>query len=296
MAIFTRILEYGFTEPRYFVLIIALWLTSVVLYFIFIPRSTIKFVPMSLFIFGLLALVFPYINAFSTAKRSQKNELMKTLTENNLLQNGTINFNKKVNNKVVIDVSDKFEFLAKRHEEQLLQSLVKSPLQKRLATHIEKGAFYNISGSLRDEFKNITYDNSSINPESTPQNRTLTVRNNNINITGYQYLFKAYNYRQNSFNVEGKTIEFNLDGNQDHSKFILVYDGQKFDLLPEITEIFKRYPGVGETNVSSLDITRKIGDYEIKVIFDNLVQLNTKEKKNEFSTYSESVLILVKKN
>ena len=296
VAIFTRILEYGFTEPRYFVLIIALWLTSVVLYFIFIPRSTIKFVPMSLFIFGIIALIFPYINAFSTAKRSQKNELMKTLTENYLLQNGTINFNKKVDNKVVIDVSDKFEFLAKRHEEQFLQSLVKSPLQKRLATHIEKGAFYNISGSLRDEFKNITYDNSSINPESTPQNRTLTVRNNNINITGYQYLFKAYNYRQNSFNLEGKTLEFDLDGNHSQSKFTLVYEGEKIDLIPEITEIFKRYPGVGETNVSSLDITRKIGDYEIKVIFDNLVQLNTKEKKNEFSTYSESVLILVKKN
>ena len=34
-AIFTRILEYGYTEPRYFVLLLAIWLTSVVFYFIF---------------------------------------------------------------------------------------------------------------------------------------------------------------------------------------------------------------------------------------------------------------------
>ena len=35
-AIFTRILEYGYTEPRYFVLLLAIWLTLVVFYFIFI--------------------------------------------------------------------------------------------------------------------------------------------------------------------------------------------------------------------------------------------------------------------
>ena len=81
VAIFTRILEYGYTEPRYFVLIIALWLTTVVLYFIFYKKQTIKFVPMSLFVFGLFSLVFPYLNTFSVAKRSQKNELMKTLTQ-----------------------------------------------------------------------------------------------------------------------------------------------------------------------------------------------------------------------
>ena len=55
VAIFTRILEYGYTEPRYFVLIIALWLTTVVFYFIFNKKQAIKFVPMSLFIFGLFS-------------------------------------------------------------------------------------------------------------------------------------------------------------------------------------------------------------------------------------------------
>ena len=38
-AIFTRILEYGYTEPRYFVLLLAIWLTSVVFYFIFTKRA-----------------------------------------------------------------------------------------------------------------------------------------------------------------------------------------------------------------------------------------------------------------
>lgn len=49
-AIFTRILEYGYTEPRYFVLLLALWLLSIVVYFIFNKKATIKFIPVSLFL------------------------------------------------------------------------------------------------------------------------------------------------------------------------------------------------------------------------------------------------------
>ena len=37
-AIFTRILEYGYTEARYYVLLLAVWLTAVVFYFIFIKN------------------------------------------------------------------------------------------------------------------------------------------------------------------------------------------------------------------------------------------------------------------
>jgi hypothetical protein len=91
VAIFTRILEYGYTEPRYFVLLLALWLLSIIIYFIFNKKATIKFIPVSLFIFALFALIFPYLNAFSVAKRSQKNELLKALNDHKLLDNGKIN-------------------------------------------------------------------------------------------------------------------------------------------------------------------------------------------------------------
>ena len=108
VAIFTRILEYGYTEPRYFVLLLAIWLTTVVFYFIFYKKATIKFVPISLFIFGVFALIFPYVNAFSTAKRSQKTELQQILTKNQLLENGKINFEKAIQDSVAIEIANKF--------------------------------------------------------------------------------------------------------------------------------------------------------------------------------------------
>lgn len=56
-AISTRILEYGYTEPRYFVLALALWILCLVIYFIINKKSTIKFIPVSLFAFGIFTLI-----------------------------------------------------------------------------------------------------------------------------------------------------------------------------------------------------------------------------------------------
>jgi hypothetical protein len=96
IAIFTRILEYGYTEPRYFVLLLALWLLSVVVYFVISKKPTIKFIPVSLFLFGAFALIFPYLNAFSVSRRSQQTELLKILEQQQLLNNGKINFQHKI--------------------------------------------------------------------------------------------------------------------------------------------------------------------------------------------------------
>lgn len=141
VAIFTRILEYGYTEPRYFVLMIALWLTTVVLYFIFIGKQTIKFVPMSLFVFGLFCLLFPYLNTFSVAIRSQKNELLKTLSQKNILENGTINFKKKIAGEDADEISNKFNFLAKRNENEFLLNYFRQNQKINLNNILKKRNF-----------------------------------------------------------------------------------------------------------------------------------------------------------
>ncbi len=123
-AIFTRILEYGYTEPRYFVLLLALWLLSTVVYFISGKRATIKFIPVSLFLFGTFALIFPYFNAFSVAKRSQKNELLKVLNQHQLIHNGKLDFQKKITDTVRNEIADKFEFLAERKQNEFLYTFL----------------------------------------------------------------------------------------------------------------------------------------------------------------------------
>ena len=71
-AILYRINLYGITHERYYVLILSLWLSVVVVYFIFQKQPKIKFIPISLFFTGIISIAGPQ-SADSISKKSQLN-------------------------------------------------------------------------------------------------------------------------------------------------------------------------------------------------------------------------------
>ncbi|MBK8443222.1 MAG: DUF4153 domain-containing protein [Sphingobacteriales bacterium] len=87
VAIFTRLLDYGFTEKRYFVLLIALWLTGICLYFVFSTAKNIRLIPISLFVVVLLATFGPW-SAANVSIRSQMNRFDHILNQHNCLKDG----------------------------------------------------------------------------------------------------------------------------------------------------------------------------------------------------------------
>lgn len=87
VAIGRRIMEYGITEERFMVAHLGAWLLICAVFFTLIKSSDIKFIPLSLAAFLLVAVFGPF-SAFESAKRSQKKELSKLLTANGLLENG----------------------------------------------------------------------------------------------------------------------------------------------------------------------------------------------------------------
>ena len=293
-AIFTRILEYGYTEPRYFVLLLALWLTAVVFYFIFIKKSTIKFVPINLFIFGLFALIFPYFNTFSVAKRSQKTELKNILVQNNLLEKGKIDFNKKVPDTVAEEISNKIEFLAKRGENEFLLNFLDHKQQKIFSKNLAKANFWELKNDFKEKFKNIEYSVSKKSAPSTVKNITLLAKNFNADISGYKYLFKAYNYKENHFEFENNLVELKMPVSMFKSELNLVFNGKKTNLVPDLRKLFEKYPDYGEIKVDDLFIIKTIGNYEFKIMFDSIILSKTADNKDQFLINSESVLILIK--
>lgn len=296
IAIFTRILEYGYTEPRYFVLILALWLTTVVLYFIFNPKQTIKFIPISLFTFGLFALACPYLNAFSVAKRSQKSELMQTLKDHHLLQSGQINFNSKIKSSVSNDIADKFEFLAKRNQQEFLMPLIEKELQNKITTSVEAGNFYSVENLIQNNFKNVTKDTPNFENNVARQN-TLISKGFNADLKEYKYLFKAYNYKNNSFKFDNNTIEVDRAGtSQIVNELSITVNNQKLDLTKELAQLFRKYPTVGETEVKDLFIIKTIGNLELKIMFDEITIVKETETQFQYLMNTESVLILIKEN
>lgn len=286
VAIFTRILEYGFTENRYYVLLLAIWLTLIVLYFSFWKKPNIKFIPISLFVFGLFSLVFPYFNTFSVSKNSQKKELQEILVKNNLLENGKINFNKRINNSDVKEISEKFNFLRERNEVNYLKKYFNE-------TELKKISFFNhtkVKFQIEDEFKNIKYNNEIKRGERYTRVSIMT-EEFTYDVKGYEQIFKVYNYDNQDFGFDGNT--FSLKGF--NGNLTLYYNNKDIDLSPEILKIVKEYQNQeGEIIVPKISFTREVGAYELKFLLE---QIDYNRYAGERGTYfiNNDILVLIKK-
>jgi hypothetical protein len=287
VAIFTRILEYGFTENRYYVLLLAIWLTVVVLYFSFWKKANIKFIPVSLFAFGLFSLIFPYFNTFSVAKNSQKIELQEILVKNNLLENGKINLNKRINNSDANEISEKFDFLKERNELNYLKKYFNESETKKIAFFYQK----RINFKIKEEFKNVKYSKDIKNGEKYTQ---LNIRANSFNysIKGYDQIIKIYNYDNENFSYEGNT--FSLKGF--NGGLTLYFNGNAIDLSPEIQKIINTHKNQqGEVYTDQISFVKQVGNYELKFLLEGISKNQYRGKRDTYYISNDVIILLKKK-
>jgi len=79
LAIVKRVGSYGITEPRYYLIILALWLTAITIYFLLSKNKNIKIIPISLCILAILSIYGPQ-SAFSVSKISQISRLKNLMS------------------------------------------------------------------------------------------------------------------------------------------------------------------------------------------------------------------------
>ena len=89
VAIGTRVLQYGITEQRYFVLVLAAWLVGIAAYFLRRQGQGIIWIPASLALVAFLAAGGPW-GAFAVAERSQLNRLREINVQYKLLKEGKL--------------------------------------------------------------------------------------------------------------------------------------------------------------------------------------------------------------
>lgn len=281
-AIFTRVLEYGYTEPRYFVLLLAVWLSSVVLYFIFRKNPTIKFIPISLFCFGLFALIFPYFNAFSVTKRSQKNELEKILADHHLLVNGKIDFEKETQDTVINQIIDKFEFLADRSEKEYLHQFLDEKMQAEF-----KGNGY------WDLYPKFTRKKISPNTNQSVY-LNLVSKTTTYQIGEYQYLITPQNVNK-PIRIGNDSIRLLHETGRKQSYELILNENESVDFIPKIDSIFDQYKGARNSQeVDQLSVEGDLGKYRVKIFFKSI---NWSKYGNEPATYwLDNPTILIKEN
>jgi len=89
LAIYSRIMPYGITPLRYFLIVLAGWLLFITMYFLLSRKQNIKIIPASLAILALLSVYGPQ-SAFSIAKYSQRSILTGIFKKYRALNNGKI--------------------------------------------------------------------------------------------------------------------------------------------------------------------------------------------------------------
>ncbi len=89
LAIARRISDYGVTENRYFVLVLGLCLTWVVLYFILSKKKNIKVIPVTLCLVAFFSAFGPW-GAFAVSEGSQVKRLENLLVKNGILADGIV--------------------------------------------------------------------------------------------------------------------------------------------------------------------------------------------------------------
>ncbi|WP_234111351.1 DUF4153 domain-containing protein [Chryseobacterium sp. R2A-55] len=288
-AIFTRILAYGYTEPRYFVLILAIWLTFVVLYFVFFRKTTIKFIPVSLFAFGVFSLMMPYLNTFSVAKGSQKTELKNILTQNNLLEDGKINFNKKVSDLAADEISSKFNFLAKRNEQEFLFTFLNSDDQKILAKSISKRDYWEIHNMIQNHFTQI-----QTTEKSHQENRLEIVSENKFHsIAGYEYVASAAKYKMGDLRFNGDIFTVSRQENTGKILAVTLNGREYWDVSPLILQYLNQYKNQsGQITVPEISFESDLGNYHLKMVFDNLIR---EKYQKEQIFYNEAYILIRQK-
>ena len=75
-AVTARVIDYGITEERYFLIVIAIWLAFISAYFLFSKRHDIRMIPISLCLVTILTIYGPQ-SAFAVSKMSQLRELQE---------------------------------------------------------------------------------------------------------------------------------------------------------------------------------------------------------------------------
>ncbi|MFA7360734.1 MAG: DUF4153 domain-containing protein [Candidatus Kapaibacterium sp.] len=227
LAIAVRTSDYGITERRYYVFVLAFWLTITAIYYIITNFKNIKYIPISLFLIAVLTSAGPW-SAFNMSRSSQINRLEDILNKNSILVNGKIiPASKDIQKEEIQDVNSIINFLIDRNKLNTIQpwfnenldSLEKYKKVSEVVYHNKTEQIMQIMGLKADSYNNI-------NKKKFVSARTTGA--NEINIQGFDKFSLFESQRIDSLSVIKSYYDFNNNdiivyNNADTIKFPIRY-------------------------------------------------------------------------
>lgn len=258
-AIGTRIGQYGVTEARYFVLLLALWLTFVCLYFILAHTPALRIIPISLFLAGTAALVVPMGNAYAVSVRSQQRAVLRLLTEHDLLVHDTIQTDSPVTSTVVSELQNKYTYLDQRQRADFIRAMLDS-------TQIEQ--LRKPGQNFQNLFTAITYSDRHL----LRRHFEIIANPSATDISSYNVWVRMEHQEEIRFAIEQDSLILRKTLNPEGHEFSLTANGEQVDLLLLIDDwIAKNHSGAEQQTVGEIAIPLQIGRHEGILLLDRII-------------------------
>ena len=190
VAIGTRINAYGLTEERVFVLVLAIWLAGISIYYLLRPNGDIRVIPASLASLAILLSVGPW-SAFSISKYSQQGRLEDMLLKNGILVNGRVtSTNKPLNFEERKRLSSMVEYLLQNHGVSSIK-----PWFRTDSLRTERWSSYeNTNIVLRQVGQQYVSTDETIESDTANRWYSFTSERKAVTITGYNVYLPLMEY------------------------------------------------------------------------------------------------------
>lgn len=282
-AILYRINLYGFTHERYYVLLLSIWLSVIVGYFLIQKQPKIKFIPISLCLAGLLSLAGPQSANF-ISKNSQLSRFESYMKKSN----------QKLTFEQEKDLSSIVSFLEDNYGAKIMVPYAKTKLETLLKTN-KFPSDYEIMEALGFEYRS-PYDKKEKNKDEFYYYYYENDQNNVENIHGYDISFTLSSY-QNKFEcndcikIENKSYSIQ-SSEKDYGLDLQINQ----DNIPiQINDFVNKNPDFKESYNSNKKITQEVETPKYKIMITYL-NANGKIKNNKkiLNNYNIKVLIKIK--
>jgi hypothetical protein len=303
LAILKRISDYGFTESRYLVMVVGVWLTFITLYFIFSKKQNIKIIPVSLFMVTVLSAIGPQ-SAFNVSRHSQRAIIKNIFEKNNFLSGNKIRPLSKNDTLAIKDakkVTGALSYLIKTHGINSLEPLFDNSfdtLRERINNEIKEEDENYYRWTMNEKIKkqvmnymNIHYDGSQFNDYYTFYNQ-----DNAVSVDGYDfYCSPNYYSREEDFHLGTDTISISKD---DNKKLTVSFNEDliHIDLMPLFDTLYKK---IDQNSVSTsytlnsdeMDLIHEDKKYKVRIIIRSINFDMSSNKKYEINFPEFDVLI-----
>jgi len=269
ISIGIRIGEFGFTENRYFILVIGLWSTLMMIFLNFSKGKNNTVLPVSLAVFALLTVIGPW-NAFEVSKSSQSNRFFQIAARYDLIQEGKV----VKNNQAVApgdqqEITGVLSYFDRYHELKELIYLPDNFTMNQMKSVFGFEPVY--AAGVRDNYFSYYWK-----------------RDLPVTISGYDLFFPVEAYRyQNGQNFYEKEIDTDQGKVKliinDKSKLSIEKDGgemYQYELGKYVRTLYDKYGSnfngglkpepVNNTDQESLIWTDETDQVKIMVVFNNI--------------------------